>query len=228
MLFVCCFTVVPCNTAYATGVIEGDEDAGEDTNTIIENDPSDSDVLGITIGTDSESVSSALQIVIVLTVIALCPSILIMLTAFTRILVVLHFTRSALNKFINKEIGKIKLVYTRYVNSVTFQPVIVDLLPVSKPQIFEEKDENKIHKDTLFEPDATTILNTLIPMYFESSLYGKFVECHVSEQASRRMAMENASDNADEIIEQLQLQYNKARQSAITQEITEVVAGADA
>ena len=97
MLFVCCFTVVPCNTAYATGVIEGDEDAGEDTNTIIENDPSDSDVLGITIGTDSESVSSALQIVIVLTVIALCPSILVMLTAFTRILVVLHFTRSALN-----------------------------------------------------------------------------------------------------------------------------------
>ena len=137
-------------------------------------------------------------------------------------------TRSALNKFINKEIGKIKLVYTRYVNSVTFQPVIVDLLPVSKPQVFEEKDENKIHKDTLFEPDATTILNTLIPMYFESSLYGRFVECHVSEQASRRMAMENASDNADEIIEQLQLQYNKARQSAITQEITEVVAGADA
>ena len=137
-------------------------------------------------------------------------------------------TRSALNKFINKEIGKIKLVYTRYVNSVTFQPVIVDLLPVSKPQIFLEKDENKIQKDTLFEPDATTILNTLIPMYFESSLYGRFVECHVSEQASRRMAMENASDNADEIIEQLQLQYNKARQSAITQEITEVVAGADA
>jgi F-type H+-transporting ATPase subunit gamma len=94
--------------------------------------------------------------------------------------------------------------------------------------MLETSSENKVHKDTLFEPDATTILNTLIPMYFESSLYGKFVECHVSEQASRRMAMENASDNADEIIEQLQLQYNKARQSAITQEITEVVAGADA
>ena len=137
-------------------------------------------------------------------------------------------SRIALSKFTTKAVGKIKLVYTRYVNSVTFQPLIVDLLPVTKPVMLETSSENKVHKDTLFEPDATTILNTLIPMYFESSLYGKFVECHVSEQASRRMAMENASDNADEIIEQLQLQYNKARQSAITQEITEVVAGADA
>ena len=137
-------------------------------------------------------------------------------------------SRIALSKFTTKAVGKIKLVYTRYVNSVTFQPLIVDLLPVTKPVVLETSSENKVHKDTLFEPDATTILNTLIPMYFESSLYGKFVECHVSEQASRRMAMENASDNADEIIEQLQLQYNKARQSAITQEITEVVAGADA
>ena len=137
-------------------------------------------------------------------------------------------SRIALSEFTSKNVGKIKLVYTRYVNSVTFQPLVVDLLPVTKPHVLEESSENKVHKDTLFEPDATTILNTLIPMYFESSLYGKFVECHVSEQASRRMAMENASDNADEIIEQLQLQYNKARQSAITQEITEVVAGADA
>ena len=137
-------------------------------------------------------------------------------------------SRIALSKFTTKTVGKIKLVYTRYVNSVTFQPLVVDLLPVTKPVMLETSSENKVHKDTLFEPDATTILNTLIPMYFESSLYGKFVECHVSEQASRRMAMENASDNADEIIEQLQLQYNKARQSAITQEITEVVAGADA
>lgn len=137
-------------------------------------------------------------------------------------------TRTALSKFTTKEVGKIKLVYTRYVNSVTFQPVVVELLPVDKKSLKEEEQTNKIHKDTLFEPDATTILNTLIPMYFESTLYGKFVECHVSEQASRRMAMENASDNADEIIEKLQLQYNKARQTAITQEITEVVAGADA
>lgn len=137
-------------------------------------------------------------------------------------------TRTALSKFTTKEVGRIKLVYTRYVNSVTFQPVVVELLPVDKQSLKEEEQTNKIHKDTLFEPDATTILNTLIPMYFESTLYGKFVECHVSEQASRRMAMENASDNADEIIEKLQLQYNKARQTAITQEITEVVAGADA
>ena len=72
------------------------------------------------------------------------------------------------------------------------------------------------------------VLDQLLPLYFESTLYGKLVESHVSEQASRRTAMENATDNADEIREQLLLQYNKARQGAITQEITEVVAGANA
>ena len=97
MLFVCCLAFTGSENVYATGVQEGDDGAGEDTNTDIDSDPSDAEVLGITIGTDSESISSALQIVIVLTVIALCPSILVMLTAFTRILVVLHFTRSALN-----------------------------------------------------------------------------------------------------------------------------------
>lgn len=137
-----------------------------------------------------------------------------------------NISLEALKMFRNHEVGKIKLIYTRYVNSVTFQPVVVDLLPVSKDSFLEKKEEG-IHKDTLFEPDATTILNTLVPMYFESTLYGRFIESHVAEHASRRMAMENATDNADEIINKLLLEFNKARQTSITQEITEVVAGAD-
>lgn len=139
-----------------------------------------------------------------------------------------QISNEVLKLFLEQKYGKIKLVYTRYVNSVTFQPTIVSLLPVSKKEVIKTSNDATMHKDTLFEPDATTILNALIPMYFESTLYGKFVESHVAEHASRRMAMENATDNADEIINDLKLQFNKARQTSITQEITEVVAGADA
>lgn len=143
MLFVCCFTVIQSNTAYATGVLEGNEDSGEDTNTIIENDPSDSEVLGITIGTDSESVSSALQIVIVLTIIALCPSILIMLTSFTRILVVLHFTRSALNTQSappNQVLIGISIFLTIFIMSPTFATIYEDAyVPFSNEEINQEE-----------------------------------------------------------------------------------------
>ena len=143
MLFVCCFTVVSDTTAYATEVIEGDDTSGEDTNTIIEGDPSDSEVLGITIGTDSESVSSALQIVIVLTVIALCPSILIMLTSFTRILVVLHFTRSALNTQSappNQVLIGIALFLTIFVMAPTFTTIYEDAyVPFSNEEIDQEE-----------------------------------------------------------------------------------------
>ena len=132
----------------------------------------------------------------------------------------------ALHLYEKGEVAKIKIIYTRFVNSVTFQPVILDLLPINPDQIQIEKQKESV--ETLFEPSAEVLLDELIPMYFESTIYGKLVEAHVSEQASRRMAMENASDNADEITESLLLQYNKARQSAITQEITEVVSGANA
>ena len=143
MLFVCCFTAIGSTRAYATGVQEGDDTAGEDTNTIIDADPSDSDVLGITIGTDSESVSSALQIVIVLTVIALCPSILIMLTSFTRILVVLHFTRSALNTQSappNQVLIGIALFLTIFIMAPTFSEIYEEAyVPFSNEEIDQEE-----------------------------------------------------------------------------------------
>lgn len=136
--------------------------------------------------------------------------------------------KEALHLYTQGHYGKVCLVYTRFVNSVTFQPVVATLLPVDKDQFNVKEKEGKFKVDTLFEPDASSIINALIPMYFESTLYGRLVESHVSEQASRRLAMENASDNADEIIDKLLLDYNKARQAAITQEISEIVAGANA
>ena len=82
--------------------------------------------------------------------------------------------------------------------------------------------------ETLFEPEPDAILNSLIPMYVRSLLYSTHMQTKTAEQGSRRVAMESATDNADELIDKLTLQYNQARQAAITQEITEIVAGADA
>ena len=110
-----------------------------------------------------------------------------------------------------------------FVNSLTFTPVDLLLLPIEV-----EVSENKIQQELMIEPNAEDVLNELLPFYFNSVIYGNLIESHVSEQASRRTAMENATDNAEEISATLLIQYNKARQAAITQEITEVVAGANA
>ena len=117
------------------------------------------------------------------------------------------------------EIGKIKLIYTKYVNSLTFTPETLQLLPVNM-------NKQKITKKyTIMEPTPLDIIDALLQMYVKSVVYGKLIESVVSEQASRRTAMETATDNSQEIIDKLQILYNKERQAAITQEITEVVGG---
>ncbi len=128
----------------------------------------------------------------------------------------------ALQQVLSKEIGKIQVVYTYFKNTVTFDPRLEVLFPVEKK---EGKLESK--QEILFEPDANSILDSLIPMVLKSSLYSLWMETKTSEQASRRLAMENATDNAEELKDKLVLQFNQARQAAITQEITEIVAGAD-
>ena len=84
------------------------------------------------------------------------------------------------------------------------------------------------NKYSVFEPNASEVLNHLIPMYLQSVIYGYLVESVTSENSSRRMSLENATDNAEELIEDLLLKYNQARQTAITNEISEIVAGANA
>ncbi len=126
-----------------------------------------------------------------------------------------------LNEYSKGNFDHIHLIYTKYVNSLTFVPELLTLLPVTN---FDAKKSTG--KDILMEPSPEEILDTLIPLYIKSVLYGKLIESQVSEQASRRTAMETATDNSEELIEKLQLDYNKARQAAITQEITEVVGGA--
>ena len=124
-----------------------------------------------------------------------------------------------------KEISKIKIVYTEFVNNLTFRPRIVTLLPVD-PSDFDHFEISK--KSTLFEPSPEEVLDSLIPMYLQAVIYGYIIESATSENAARRTSMENANDNADELTEQLLLKYNQARQTAITNEISEIVAGANA
>lgn len=124
-----------------------------------------------------------------------------------------------------KEISKIKIVYTEFVNNLTFRPRIVTLLPVD-PSDFDHIEISK--KSTLFEPSPEEVLDSLIPMYLQAVIYGYIIESATSENAARRTSMENANDNADELTEQLLLKYNQARQTAITNEVSEIVAGANA
>ena len=130
----------------------------------------------------------------------------------------------ALEMFTNNSVGEVHIIYTKFVNSLTFRAEDLKLLPVE----VVEKEVSGPTQELMIEPDANEVLNELLPFYFNSVIYGSLIESNVSEQASRRTAMENATDNAEEISGKLLIQYNKARQSAITQEITEVVAGANA
>ncbi len=123
------------------------------------------------------------------------------------------------------EISKIKIAYTHFKNSITFIPQVVDIYPIQedKNYVLSHKEKNM-----LIEPNAKVILDSLIPLYVESLINSYVIESSVSEFASRSNAMESATDNATDIINKLQIQFNKARQQSITQEITEVVGGANA
>ena len=128
--------------------------------------------------------------------------------------------KTVLSYFENKKYRSIKLVYTKYVNSIKFVPNTLSLFPL---EIENVNDSTLI--EPLYDTDVKTLIDNLVPLYVNINLYQKIVESQVCEQASRRNAMENATDNADELISNLTLEYNKARQAQITQEISEVIAG---
>ncbi len=124
------------------------------------------------------------------------------------------------SEFLKGKYKTIKLLYTRYINSLRFEPTLVTLFPLK-----DEDNATIIGYEPIYDPNLKTLIDELVPIWLTSSLYQKLIESTVSEQASRRTAMENANDNADELIDKLTIEFNKARQAAITQEILEVVAG---
>lgn len=129
----------------------------------------------------------------------------------------------ALQLYADQSISGIQILFTKYINPVSFEPVIQKLLPV------ENKGKGVVStQTTIFEPSGEQILDYLIPMYLKSLLYSYWLETKTSEQGSRQNAMESATDNAQDLRDQLELQFNQARQAAITQEITEIVGGANA
>jgi len=129
-----------------------------------------------------------------------------------------------LDAYDNGRIDRLFLVHNEFVNTMTQKPQIRQLLPMPP----SDEEELKHHWDYLYEPDAKEVLEVLLDRYIESLVYQGVVENVACEMAARMIAMKAASDNAGNIIEDLQLAYNKARQAAITQEISEIVSGAAA
>lgn len=127
--------------------------------------------------------------------------------------------------FDSGEISSFQVLYTKFVNSMTFEPSLIQLLPLKKEVLVKEEP---MHQDLILEPNPEELIGQLMPMYMNSLLYSLWLESKTSEQAARRLAMDNATDNAQDIIEELVLKYNQSRQAAITREITEIVSGAEA
>lgn len=125
--------------------------------------------------------------------------------------------------FLNKEYDELFIVYTNYVSVLEQQPVIKKLLPIDNN--FYEGNLTDKKEFILFEPSGSSVFNTIIPSFVAGMIWGAVCESTTSEFAARHTAMEAASKNAEDMIEDLSLKYNRARQGSITQEITEIVAG---
>jgi F-type H+-transporting ATPase subunit gamma len=137
---------------------------------------------------------------------------------------IVGLVRVMLNAYDEGKLDRIYLVYNNFVNTMSQTPVSNQLLPLPK----SEDDAYKHRWDYIYEPDPKPILEALMVRYIESQVYQGVVENAASEQAARMVAMKAATDNAGNLIDDLQLVYNKARQAAITQEISEIVGGAAA
>ena len=124
--------------------------------------------------------------------------------------------------FLDGEFDEIHVAYTNFVSVLSQEPACRKLLPLTAQQTAEHKP---LSSDTLYEPDAEQVFAAIVPEYLGGILYGALCESRASEQAARRTAMDAATSNADEMIADLSLKFNRARQAAITQEITEIVAG---
>lgn len=131
-----------------------------------------------------------------------------------------------LDAFYQGEIDALHIIYNEFVNTMTQRPLLKPLLPL--PSSEEDSKALGHHWDYIYEPDAKELLDDLLERYIELQVYQAVVENIACEQAAKMIAMKSATDNAGELIREFQLAYNKARQAAITQELAEIVGGADA
>jgi F-type H+-transporting ATPase subunit gamma len=134
--------------------------------------------------------------------------------------------KSVLDEYAEGRLDVVYIAYTRFINTMSQEPVIEQLLPLSPEKL--EEDSREYSWDYIYEPDAQAVLDQLLLRYIEVLVYQAVVENLASEQSARMVAMKAASDNAKKVIDELQLSYNKARQAAITKELSEIVGGAAA
>lgn len=138
-----------------------------------------------------------------------------------------------LEMYLKGEVDEVDLIYTVMESSVSLVPHVMKLLPLNLEEMKKELGEmhdsrTEPDEDIVYEPSPQAVLDVLIPKYVKGIVYGAFVEAFTSEQSARMTAMDNATSNADEMLHKLNLFYNRARQAAITQEISEIVGGAEA
>jgi F-type H+-transporting ATPase subunit gamma len=134
--------------------------------------------------------------------------------------------------FVEREVDRVVLIYNHFVSPLTQAVVVEDVLPIPR-QALEEEEEKSAYEialegDFIYEPEPEIILERLLPAYLETTIFRALLESAASEHGARMTAMRNASQNVDELVERLTLDMNRARQAEITQELLEVVAGADA
>ena len=133
-----------------------------------------------------------------------------------------------LEAYTKGEVGEIYLAYTAFKNTVVHEPTLLKLLPVEPEKKEEEAQEKESKALMSFEPNDDEALEMIIPKYVTSLIYGGLIEAVASENGARMQAMDSATSNAEEMIDHLSLMYNRARQGSITQELTEIIAGANA
>ncbi|UXR73462.1 ATP synthase F1 subunit gamma [Staphylococcus sp. IVB6238] len=133
--------------------------------------------------------------------------------------------KRAVDLYVGEEIDELHVYYSHYISVIENKPTSRQLLPLSSESASEGRGNMASYE---FEPDKESILEVLLPQYIESLIYGTILDAKASEHASRMNAMKNASDNATEMIDDLSLEFNRARQAAITQQITEIVGGSAA
>ena len=139
----------------------------------------------------------------------------------------MHISRSLLSAYKAGEIGEIYLAYTSFKNTVSHEPKLIRLLPADTSAKAAEESSGATAAMN-FEPEDEEALSLIVPQYVTSLIYGGLVESVASENGARMQAMDSATSNAEEMISSLSLLYNRARQGAITQELTEIIAGAEA
>ena len=140
-------------------------------------------------------------------------------------------TELLLKRYEAGEISAIYIAYTNFKNTVVHIPTLIKLLPLDADEIQSQQKEGDISTDGAimnYSPNEEVVLDEIVPQYIASIIFGALQEAAAAENGARMNAMENATNNADELIDKLSLQYNRARQGAITQELTEIVAGANA